>query len=320
MAIDLRHLRFLVAVSESGSISAAARTLFMTQPAVTIALRNLERDVGVALLSRHRHGVDLTPAGAAFLAKAKLALEQIDDATATARQFAASAEGGELTIGLLPATFSPLPQALVRAFRVQHPQIRVTYRELSYIGHTRDLLDGYADIAFLWPPYDEPELRFHALSQEARVVGVAESHPMASSDATSLDELLDMRFPGFHRSSSGGWFAHWFVDDARGAPAATTADETTTPFEMGLVVQEGRAIAPAAESFANAFPVPGVRWLELSDAPLATLAVSWYPRNRNPARAAFIRMARVLTDPGMPLTALVAAPPADSSLSGDAPG
>lgn len=297
MAIELRQLRFLVAVSETGSISSAARTLYMTQPAVTIALRNLEREVGAALLERHRLGVDLTPAGEAFLAKAKLALQEIDDATASARQLAANTQAGELTVGLLPATMSRLPRALVEAFRAHHPHVQLVFRELTYIGHTRDLINGRVDIAFLWPPYDEPILRFYTLSEEPRVLGVAECHPLADRDAVALDDILDLRFPGFHAASSGGWFGHWFFDDIRDACAATTRDETTNPFEMGLVVQQGRAIAPAAQSFAQAFPVPGVRWLTLTDAPPATLALAWHPRNANPAAQAFICLAQALVHP-----------------------
>lgn len=90
MAVELRQLRFLVAVSEAGSVSAAARRLYMTQPAVTTALRNLERDVGASLLRRHARGVELTPAGVAFLAQARLALEHVDEATLSARRLAAA--------------------------------------------------------------------------------------------------------------------------------------------------------------------------------------------------------------------------------------
>ncbi len=65
---------------------------------------------------------------------------------------------------------------------------------------------------------------------------------------------------------------------------------------MALVVQEGRAVAPAAQSFAHAFPVDGVRWLKLTDAPPATLALAWHPRNPNPACHALVRTAQALTN------------------------
>jgi DNA-binding transcriptional LysR family regulator len=301
MAVDLRQLRFFVAVSQTGSISRAARMLYMTQPAVTMALRNLERHVGVPLLKRHSRGVDLTPAGMAFVAHAHWALEHVDEATLSARRFGAASQEGQLTVGLLPATFSATPRTMINAFRAQHPFVRIAYRELSYLGHTQDLVTGRVDVAFLWPPYEEPALRFHTLSEERRVLGVAESHPLASREEVALDDILDLRFPGFHPSSSGGWFAKWFFDDIRNGPAATTPDDAATPFEMAITVQEGRAIAPAAESFARAFPVEGIRWLPITDAPPATLALAWNPRNPNPAGQAFVRVGRALKALDVPL-------------------
>ena len=296
MPVDLRQLRFLVAVAEAGSISGAARRLYMTQPAVTIALRNLERDVGVPLLERHIRGVELTMAGAAFVAHARDVLERVDEATVEARRLAVGTQERRLTVGLLPATFSGLPRQVISAFRLQYPSVRVIYRELSYIGHTEDLLTGRVDVAFLWPPYAEPVLRFHTLSEVGRVLGIAESHPLADREEVTLDDILDLRFPGFHPASSGGWFASWFFDDLRGAPATTTTDEAATPFVMAIVVQEGRAVAPAAASFARAFPVDGIRWLPIIDAPPATLALAWHPHNSNPAVGALVRVGRALAE------------------------
>ena len=137
----------------------------MTQPAVTIALRNLERDVGVPLLRRHIGGVDLTPAGVAFVAHAREALAHVDEATLGARRGTVANEAGSLTVGLLPATFSGFPRAIASAFRAQYPSVRVRYRELSYIGHTQDLLTGRVDVAFLWPPTRSQP---YALSRSAK--------------------------------------------------------------------------------------------------------------------------------------------------------
>jgi DNA-binding transcriptional LysR family regulator len=293
MAIDLRHLRYLVAVAEAGSVTAAARQLYITQPALSVAVRELERELGVTLLRRHSRGVDLTSAGQAFVERSRRALDIVEEAVLTAKRI-----GGppvdQLVVGLLPATFSAAPRAVLAAFRDRHPRVQIKYRELSYITHTRDLVTGRVDVAFLWPPYAEPGLRFLGLSQEPRVLGVAPHHPLADRDAVSLDDILDLPFPGFHPASSGGWFASWFFDSQREAPARTTHDETTTPFEMALVVHEGRAIAPAARSFALAFPSEGVRWLQLTDAPPATLALAWHPDNRNAAVGALVEIARAV--------------------------
>src|ERR1700727_886658 len=176
MAIDLRHLRYLVAVAEAGSITVAARQLYITQPALSVALRELERELGVTLLQRHSRGVDLTGAGQAFVDRARRALDVVEEAVLTAKRIGAP-PADQLSIGMLPATFSEAPRALIAAFRDQYPEVRITYRELSYITHTRDLATGRVDVAFLWPPYAEPGLRFLELSQEPRLLGVASHHP-----------------------------------------------------------------------------------------------------------------------------------------------
>lgn len=175
----------------------------------------------------------------------------------------------------------------------------VRTHELSYIGHTADLSEGRIDVAFLWPPYDEPGLMFEALSEEPRFLGVADHHPLGGREAVALDDILDLAFPGYHPASSGGWFSKWSFDDQRGAPATTTADEAATPFEMAVAVRNGSAIAPAAESFARAFPAEGVRWLAITDAPPATLALAWNPDTRNPASRAVVRIGRALRDAGL---------------------
>jgi DNA-binding transcriptional LysR family regulator len=298
MGPDLRQLRYFLAVAEAGSLSAAARRLYITQPALSLALGKLEEGVGVKLFTRHARGVELTAAGEVFAEKARLALELIDDATLSARQ-AAGPPSSELIVGSLPATFSGLPRDLVSMFQSQHGPVTIRLRELSYITHTDDLIAGRVDLAFLWPPYREPRLQFLELSREPRVLGMSSRHPLAGRESVTLDEILDLRYPGFHPACSGGWFDSWFFGDQRGAPAATTDDESATPFEMAFTVQQGRAIAPAAQSFAAAFPAVGVNWVAIADAPPATLALTWNPLNDNPATHAFVRLARAVAGAGL---------------------
>lgn len=293
MAPDIRQLRYLVFVAEAGSLTAASRALHITQPALSLALQKLEREVGVKLLTRHARGVELSAAGDAFVAKARDALELIDEATISAR-YCEGLAASELVIGALPATLSRLPRRLIAAFQHQYPLVRIRVSELSYVTHTQALLTGKVDLAFLWPPYEEPQLDFLELTREGRVLGVAAEHPLAERDTVVLDDILDLQYPGFHPASSGGWFASWFFEEERGSPAATTPDEAVTPFEMAFVVGQGRAIAPAAESFASAFPTGGVRWLPIVDAPPAILALGWHPENHNENARLFVELARAV--------------------------
>src|SRR6202012_5323963 len=147
MAVDLRHLRYLLAVAEAGSVTAAARQLYISQPGLSVALRELERELGVTLLWRHSRGVELTSAGQAFVDRARRGLEVVDEAGLAAQRIGGP-PANELVGRLLPPTFSAAARVLMDAFRDRHPKVRIRYRQLSYITHTRDLVTGRVDVAF----------------------------------------------------------------------------------------------------------------------------------------------------------------------------
>src|ERR1700742_2480262 len=100
MAIELRHMRYVIAVAETGQLTRAAARLHIAQPALSQSLRRLERDVGTALFDRHPRGVDLTPAGAAFLAQARFAVAAADAAISAARQ-AVRLDADRLVLGFI---------------------------------------------------------------------------------------------------------------------------------------------------------------------------------------------------------------------------
>lgn len=300
MTVELRHLRYLAAVADAGQVSRAARTLYMTQPSLSQALLQLERDVGVTLLRRHPRGVELTDAGEAFLVRARSAIRAVEEATEAARR--AGERGRHLRVGVLAHTVSAVPRQVLDRFACALPDVRVELFELDYLSHTAAVIDGTVDAAFLWPPYREPGLALLPLAEEPRLVGVATRHRLADARRLALADILDETFAGFHPACSGGWFSGWFFDSERDAPARLTPDETTTPYEMGAVVMAGRGVAPAAASFAASFVVPGVRWIPLDGAPPATLAVGWRPDDRRDVVAAFVDAAAQVRDGALELT------------------
>lgn len=292
MPVELRHLRYFAAVADAGQVSRAASGLYVTQPALSQALRQLERELGVALLRRHPRGVTLTTAGEAFLVHARDALRAVDDASEAARR-SEREPPPRLTVGFLPFALGRYPLAILDLFACVHPEVRLRLRELTYITHTSALTDGDVDVAFLWPPYGERRLALLKLAEEPRVLGVASRHPLADAAALPLEDVLDELFPGYHPASSGDWFTGWFFEPQRGGPAQLTDDAVATPSEMAAVVLMGGAVAPAAASFAAAFSLPGVRWISLTGAPPATLALAWRLGNRSPVVQAFRRTAEL---------------------------
>jgi DNA-binding transcriptional LysR family regulator len=288
---DLRRLRYLAAVADAGQISRAAQTLYMTQPALSQSLAQLERDVGVPLLRRHARGVELTEAGEALLTKGRLVLQNAAEGLDAARSGTNRPSSKLLTIGFLPHTLGPVARATLDLFAVGRPDVTIRLRELTYVTHTSSLADGKVDAAFLWPPYDDSRISLLTLASEPRMLGVSRRHHLADAHQVALEDVLDETFAGYHPASTGGWFRSWYFEPERGERPRLSADAAATPHQMGSAVLAGRAVAPAAATFARAFELPGIRWVSLSDAPNATLALAWRRGTRSAAIQSLRRVA-----------------------------
>src|SRR5215475_14603651 len=153
--MELRHLRYFIAVAETGSLTAAAeQRLHTSQPSLSRQIRDLEYEVGVELLSRGARGVELTAAGRVFRDHARLALAQVDAAAETARR-AAQPATRTFALGFLTGTeMDWLPEAM-RILRDELPNIEVTVRSRYSPDLAADLMRGRLDLAFLRP---EPEM------------------------------------------------------------------------------------------------------------------------------------------------------------------
>src|SRR2546422_2007752 len=136
-AVELRHLRYFVAVAEMENVSRAALKLHVSQPALSRQIRDLEDELGFLLLERSARSVRLTDAGRAFLSEARAVLQRVEDAVQVARVIATGGSG-ELHVGYAPSlTARILPQTL-RAFQAELPNVRVKLHDFS----TEELLAG----------------------------------------------------------------------------------------------------------------------------------------------------------------------------------
>jgi len=179
--IELRHLRYFVAVAEEGHVTRAAERLGIQQPPLSQQIRALERAVGAPLFRRLPRGVELTDAGRALLDRARLILRDVDLALEAVRR-TARGEQGSLAIGFTSsAAFHPLVAAVVRALRQSAPGVALALEE----GSTGDLIDalraGRLDAAFVRSPVESPHgLVIEPILDEAMVVAVSDQHPLAA--------------------------------------------------------------------------------------------------------------------------------------------
>jgi DNA-binding transcriptional LysR family regulator len=188
--LELRHLRYLIAVDEAGSITRAAEQLMITQPALSRALRVLERTVGVPLLVRGPRRTELTVAGSAFLAEAHEMMDRSRTALERARGASAevAAEVETLTVSA-PECDVVLVSAESRAFEQDNPGLRVHVVPRGWTLPPDDLRAGEADVSFLRDCFDRRDLIVEHLAWEPRSVLLSPEHHLASRQRLTTSDL-----------------------------------------------------------------------------------------------------------------------------------
>jgi DNA-binding transcriptional LysR family regulator len=288
------QLRCFVTVAEEGQITRAAARLRMAQPAVSQAVALLEAELGLELLRRHPRGVTLTPAGEAFLEKARAAVAAEADAAESVRALGRAAEGTiEFGfVGTPPGLDSP---RVLEAFARAHPAIDVRYRELPFPSSSTSAWLSEVDLAVCHLPPADPDVWVHPLREEARMVLAPSRHPLSERGELSVAEVLGETFIGFHPAVEPTWAGFWSLDDHRGSPPRhVTPDGARNPHEVlaSLAVRHALTLVPAAVAGLIPSLLSGVSAIALSDARPATIALLGREDRRNPLVDALIAHAQ----------------------------
>ncbi len=300
MTFKRGHLLYFVTVAEAGQITRAARRLNLAQPALSRAITGLESDLGFKLLERHARGVTLTPAGEAFLVKARAAVSAWSDALSTAESMA-RARRGTIDFGFVgvpPGLDSP---ALLETFAQDYPEIDVCYRELAFPCARTSSWLADVDLAVCHLPPTDPDVWVDALRCEPRVVLAATRHRLAGHRELSVAEVLDETFIGFHPSVDPMWAGFWSLDDHRGAgPVRLTADRAANPHEVLAALAVRDAITTVPRTVARLMPefLTGVVTIPLRDAHPATIVLTGHEDRANPLVASLRDFVRASTDAG----------------------
>jgi len=242
------QLRYFAAVAEEGQITRAARRLHIAQPALSQAITQLEKELGVQLLERHTRGVRLTAAGEVFYEKARVAVAATADAAETAR-WLARAQERTIEFGFLgsaPGLDSP---ALLTAYSLAHPRVTLRFRELRFPSASTGSWLAEVDVAVCHRPRPEPGVWTQALRFDPRWVLAPAAHRLAGRRELELAEVLDETFIGFHPSVEPSWAGFWSLDDHRGGPPERrTDDRAATPQEVlaALAVRDAITTIPAS--------------------------------------------------------------------------
>ncbi|UTD26561.1 LysR family transcriptional regulator [Bradyrhizobium sp. WD16] len=267
--IELRHLRYFLAVAEQGHITRAAARLGIQQPPLSQQIRALEAEVGVPLLTRHPRGVDLTEAGKAFLAEARAALEQVERAVEAARR-SARGEQGRLAIGYTSSTaFHPLIPAVVRAFRQAAPAVALELEESSTGELIEALRRERLDAAFVRTPVgDTAGLVIAPLLRERMLVVLPAQHPLAQRPATALAlaELAEETFILYRRPTGPGLYDAIIAACHAAGFAPHIGQEAPRLLSTLSLVSAGLGVSIIPQSISR-LDTEGLAYRALADAP-----------------------------------------------------
>src|SRR5579885_2215111 len=176
--MELRHLRYFVALAEELHFGRAAERLHIAQPALSQQIRRLEEELGVSLLQRTKRRVRLTAPGAAFLEPARSTLAHAHEA-ARAAQLASRGDTGSLVMGFVTSALYGVFPDIIRVFRERYRDVRLTLHELPIVQQMEWLRNGRIQVSFLRPPVDDHDLHVRTISKESWVVALPESHALA---------------------------------------------------------------------------------------------------------------------------------------------
>jgi DNA-binding transcriptional LysR family regulator len=275
--LEVRHLRYFVAVAEELHFGRAADRLGMAQPPLSRAIRELERHLGVELLIRTTRQVALTPAGEGLLRDARTALDAVASAERRVRH--AGRTVPTLRVALKADYDAGLLPRILEEF--QHdPEAQPVDLILGGRGEQAPALrDGRADVALLVLPVDERGLDLETLLVEPRRLAVAETDPLATQPVLTLDDLAGHVLPDGTPASTGG------SNDPMGDGPHFDLSQIFSLIAVGSIVW----FPPL--SLVRRHSRPGIAYREVTGLTPATLAVAWPQESRSAAVAAFVRAA-----------------------------
>ncbi len=270
MDVRVQDLRYFVAVAEELSFTRAAERLFVSQPALSKQIRQLEQTLRVALFDRDRRAVALTAAGATLLPRARDIIRRWDEA---GRAVAAAASAAEhlLTVGFQTRIGRDLVPLVSARLREVLPDWQLRFRQVTWRDPTVGLAGGGTDVAVAWLPVPASgALSWTVVSTEDRWVALPPGHRLAELDVVPFAELADEPFIALPRSA-GPMREFWLATAERGAPArvvaeAETAEETFEAVASGLgvaLLAAGNAAIYARDDLVHR-PVSGLAPSELA--------------------------------------------------------
>ncbi|MFP5023321.1 LysR family transcriptional regulator [Pseudonocardia phyllosphaerae] len=285
--MELRQLESFVAVAEELHFGRAAARLQVSGPPLSQQIRRLEREVGAALFDRHTRAVALTPAGEAFLPRARRALAAAAEAVVEARE-AAGGRTGTVRLGFAGPSSNRWLYATARRFRGTRPRARLELVTGRFSGElAEDLRADRVDAALIRTPVDDTGLEVRELTRQRLMAALPEEHPLAARTELALAELAREPFVAYPAARMA--LLRTAVDAAclHAGFAPRIEQEAPETHTLLSLVGAGVGVGLALEATAD-LGTPGVVLVELTDAPEVPLALAWKRDAGNPVLPALL--------------------------------
>jgi len=289
MDVDTRLLRYFAAVAAEGNLTRAAERLFVSQPALTKQIRQLESQLGVRLFTRSRAGMTLTPAGQALADRTPAVLAGWEQALRETRA-AASGAARVLRVGFMSSAANEATQQIIAAFARRRPGWRVDLQQAAWSDPTAGLASGDVDAALLRLPFPgQDDVRVEVLLTEPRWVALPATHPLAARDQVSFRQLWDEPFVAAPEQTGLWRDYHLATAEREGHPVRIGA-VTDQPDAYLTAIANGYGVALVPESAARYYARPGITYRPVTGVSPSQVAIAWPPASdTDPVVQDFVR-------------------------------
>lgn len=291
--MELRHLRYFVAVAETENVSRAALKLHISQPGLSRQIRDLEDELGFPLFERSAKSVRLTEAGRVFLTESRAVLDRADAAVAAARAVARS-KGGELHIGYAPTPTVPFLPAALRAFHQLFAGVRVKLHDLSSEELLAGLHAGRLQIAFLIRPTRSMlrGLHFEEFARDLLRLAVVKDDPLARLRSVSVNEIRQQSLVAYSRKEYPEYHAHLAELFGGKKPLPRIVEECDDGVGVVSALEAGRGVAVLPQSL-ELTTGSRIKLIPITPAPAPlVVGAAWLPKRLTPAAARFLEITR----------------------------
>ncbi|MFE4481335.1 MULTISPECIES: LysR family transcriptional regulator [Streptomycetaceae] len=277
--MELRTLRYFVAVAEELHFGRAATRLHMTQPPLSRAIKQLEAEVGARLFDRSPAGVSLTPVGTVLLDEARALLDHADRVRA---RVSSAAGAATITVGILGNLTDPGVTRLAAAYRRRHPGIDIRVRDTDLTDPTCGLRAALVDVALTRAPFDETALTVRTLRSDPVGVVLRADDPLAGRGRLRLAELDDRRWFQFPQGTDPVWQSYW----NGGRPREGAVVRTVQECQQAVLWNGSVGLAPLGHDLPAELAV-----VPLTDMAPSRVVAAWNEGDTNPLIRSFVEIA-----------------------------